>query len=168
MSQPFREPSILCEEDDPSTFDCGNDALNTFLRSHALQNQRNNSARTYVSLFSQSKKVAGYYTLCAASAEYELAPDRIRKGLARHPVPLILLARLAVDNTCQGQGLGAGLLRNAFIRFLQAQETIGARALLAHAKDPSAKSFYEKWGFQSADEFPLHLYILAKTIKSAL
>lgn len=168
MSVRFQSPVLLSESHDVSSFDCGVDALNAFLKNHALQNQRNNSARTFVSTRAGSYEVVGFYSLCAASVEFEQTPERIRKGLARHEVPLILLARLAVDVSCKGHGLGASLLQDAFFRFMKAQEVVGARALLAHAKDESAKAFYEKWGFVSTDGLPLHLYILTKQIKATL
>ena len=168
MTAPFQRPVLLSEEHDVSSFDCGVEALNAFLKSHALQNQRNNSARTFVSTRVGSNEVVGFYSLCAASVVFEQTPERIRKGLARHEVPLVLLARQAVDVSCKGQGLGASLLQDAFLRFMKAQEAIGARALLAHAKDASAKAFYEKWGFVSTEGLPLHLYILTKNIKAVL
>jgi len=168
MSAVFQSPVLLTENHDLATFDCGVESLNAFLKLHALQNQRNNSARTFVTLRAGTSEVVGYYSLCAASVDYDQTPERIRKGLARHEVPLILLARLAVDSSCKGKGLGASLLQDAFGRFMKAQEAIGARALLAHAKDDSAKAFYEKWGFVSTDGLPLHLYILTKDIKASL
>ncbi len=168
MRPVYTRPTLLTEAHDVDSFDCGVEALNTFLKSHALQNQRNNSARTFVSTKADSSAVVGFYSLCAASVDFEQTPERIRKGLARHEVPLVLLARLAVDERCKGQGLGASLLQDAFFRFIKAQEAIGARALLAHAKDESAKAFYEKWGFVSTEGLPLHLYILTKQIKSIL
>lgn len=166
MSSLLQSPVLLSDEHDVSSFDCGVEALNSFLKSHALQNQRNNSARTFVSTRTGSQEVVGFYSLCAASVDFEQTPERIRKGLARHEVFLVLLARLAVDVSCKGQGLGAGLLQDAFLRFMRAQEAIGARALLAHAKDAPARAFYEKWGFVSTDALPLHLYILTRDIRA--
>lgn len=168
MNGAYQRPVLLTEDHDVRTFDCGIEALNTFLKSHAKQNQRNNSARTFVSTRTGTSEVVGFYSLSAASVDFEQTPERIRKGLARHEVPLVLLARLAVADSCKGQGLGASLLQDAFLRFMRAQEVIGARALLAHAKDASAKSFYEKWGFVSTEGLPLHLYILTKNIKAVL
>ena len=168
MNGAYQRPVLLTEDHNVISFDCGIEALNTFLRSHAIQNQRNNSARTFVSTRTGTSEVVGLYSLSAASVDFEQTPDRIRKGLARHPVPLVLLARLAVAESCKGQGLGASLLQDAFLRFMTAQEVIGARALLAHAKDASAKAFYEKWGFVSTEGLPLHLYILTKNIKAVL
>jgi GNAT superfamily N-acetyltransferase len=168
MNGAHQRPVLLTEDHNVSSFDCGIEALNTFLQSHALQNQRNNSARTFVSTRTGTAEVVGFYSLSAASVDFEQTPERIRKGLARHEVPLVLLARLAVGESCKGQGLGASLLQDAFLRFMNVQEVIGARALLAHAKDASAKAFYEKWGFVSTEGLPLHLYILTKNIKAVL
>jgi GNAT superfamily N-acetyltransferase len=92
-------------------------------------------------------RVIGYYSLAAASAEYETVPARIAKGLAQHPIPLTLLARLAVDQEEQGSGIGAGLLKDALKRFLQAQSIIAARAMVVHAKDNQAVEFYQHFGF---------------------
>lgn len=149
-----------------TAFDCGVEPLNVFLRRHALQNQRNNSARTFV--VTQENRVVGFYSLCAASVSFEAAPERVRKGLARHEIPLVLLARLGVDRSVQGQGLGYSLLQDAFARFLSAQEAIGARGLLAHAKNDAAKAFYQKWGFEATDELPYHLFLLTKDIQATL
>ena len=168
MTPRFQAPVLLSEIHSVASFDCGVEALNSFLKNHALQNQRNNSARTFVSTRTDGPEVVGFYSLCAASVDFEQTPERIRKGLARHEVPLVLLARLAVDSSCKGQGLGASLLQDAFGRFMKAQEAIGARALLAHAKDEVAKAFYEKYGFVATEGLPFHLYILTKTIKQTL
>lgn len=147
-------------------FDCGNPALDTFLKRFPSQNQRNDSARTFV--VSRGGAVVGYYSLCAASSVYETTPEKIRKGLARHSVPLVLLARLAVDRSAQGEGLGSSLLLDAFARFLSVQGSIAAKALLAHAKEDAAKAFYERWGFQSTDDLPYHLFISAPDIRASL
>ena len=168
MTESFERPVLLTASHDLTAFSCGKDPLDAFIRKRALQNQSNNSARTFVTTRTGSSVVVGYYSLCAASVEYDQTPERIRKGLARHEVPLVLLARLAVDSSCQGMGLGASLLIDAFGRFLTAQESIGARALLAHAKDEDAKAFYEKWGFVATESLPLHLHILSKDIRASL
>jgi GNAT superfamily N-acetyltransferase len=160
-------PEPLNATHEVSSFDCGVEPLNDFLQRHAKQNERNRSARTFV-VANDTGAVRGFYSLCAASVGYELTPERVRKGLARHDVPLVLLARLAVDKRCQGMGLGSRLLLDAFGRFLQAQETIGARALLAHAKDDSTRGFYLRWGFVATEGLPFHLYLLTKDIEASL
>jgi len=159
-------PEALAAHHDAGAFDCGNSALNTFLIRFALVNQASGAARTYVAL--RGGRVAGYYSLAAASAEPDRTPARVAKGLARHAVPLTLLARLAVDRTEQGAGLGSALLKDAIKRHLQAQAIIGSRALIAHAKDERAAVFYAHHGFQPSPTDSLHLYLLNKDMKKTL
>lgn len=147
-------------------FDCGKHALNVYLHKHALTNQQSGAARTYVT--QEAGRVIGYYSLAAASAEYDKPPARVTKGLAKHPVPLTLLARLAVDRSVQGQGVGASLLQDALLRHLQAQQVIGSRALLVHAKDDEAAAFYLRYGFAPSPLDPYHLFLLTKDIQKTL
>jgi GNAT superfamily N-acetyltransferase len=167
MKLPLRGPELLTEAHDVSGFDCGNETLNRFLHRYALQNQRNQSARTYVALRGETH-VIGYYSLAAASAECETVPARIAKGLARHPIPLTLLARLAVDHAEQGSGIGAGLLKDALKRFLQAQSIIAARALVVHAKNGQAVEFYQHFGLVPSPLDPYHLYLMTKNVQECL
>jgi len=99
---------------------------------------------------------------------HELASTRVRKGQARHAIPVILLARLAVDRALQGQGVGAALLKDALLRTAAAAETIGARALLVHAKDEQAREFYEHFGFEPSPSDPLHLMLVMKDLKTRI
>lgn len=167
MKPPLQGPEPFTEAHDVSLFDCGSDGLNRFLRRHALNNQRNQSARTYVALRGEARVVA-YYTLAAASAEFDFVPARIAKGLAHHPIPLTLLARLGVDLTEQGAGMGAGLLKDAIRRFLQAQTIIAARAIVVHAKDDHASAFYRHFGFTPSPIDPYHLFLMAKDIHASM
>lgn len=114
------------------------------------------------------ERVVGYYALSAASVEQDDAPTRVRKGLARHPIPVILLARLAVDQSEQGRGLGAALLKDALQRAGSAAGEIGARAVLVHAKDEEAKAFYEHFDFEPSPSDPLHLFLLMKDLLASL
>jgi predicted N-acetyltransferase YhbS len=141
-------------------------ALNNYLKKFALQNQRSQSARTYVATRGQS--VAGYFTLAAASARREETPARVAKGLAAHPVPVILLARLAVDGKEKGKGLGAGLLKDALLRTVVAADIISCRAVMVHAKDELAKAFYQPFGFQPFPADPFRFFLLIKDIKANL
>jgi predicted N-acetyltransferase YhbS len=163
---PLNSPVPLDASHDREAFDCGVEPLNDYLHKYALQNQQNRSARSYVA--TRGARVVGYYTLAAGSVGRADTPDRVTKGLANHPVPVILLARLAVDRSEQGQGLGKGLLKDAFRRVIQAADLIGCRALLVHAKDESAKAFYEKFGFVPSPTHPLHLFLLVKDILANL
>jgi len=141
-------------------FDCGRDELNRFLKQHALQNQQSGGAHTYVGLVDHT--VVGYYALAVGSVEQEQAPERVKKGLARHSIPIMLLARLAVDQNWQNQGIGAALLKDAVFRTLQAANIAGIRALVVHAKDEAARSFYAHHDFLPSPSDPLHLFLLLK------
>jgi len=141
-------------------------ALNNYLKKFALANQRNQSARTYVA--TREKCAVGYYTLAAASVRREEVPLRVAKGLAAHPVPVILLARLAVDRSEKGQGIGAGLLKDALLRAAAAADIIGCRAVMVHAKDENAATFYQQFGFEKSADDPFRLFLLMKDIKSSL
>ena len=147
-------------------FDCGSEALNIYLKRFAYTNNQNGSARTYVTL--RGNHVAGYYTLAAGSVSKAESPERVSKGLANHPVPIILLARLARDKEERGTGLGPALLRDALIRIVQASDIIGVRAVLAHAKDEKAKEFYLLHGFEPSPIDSFHVYLLLKDIKKTL
>src|SRR3989441_8958708 len=139
-------------------FDCGQEALNRFLVRYAFPNQQAEASQTYVALMGD--EVAGFYTLVVAQVEYDAAPQRLGKGLARHPIPLMLLARLAVATSWQGKGLGSGLVKDAMMRTLQAADIAGIRALAVHAKDDEARAFYERFGFVQAPTDPYHLFVL--------
>ncbi|HLH20599.1 MAG TPA: GNAT family N-acetyltransferase [Bryobacteraceae bacterium] len=147
-------------------FDCGRDALNRFLTRYALQNQQAGASQTYVAL--AGEELVGYYTLVVGQVEYGGAPERLKKGLARHPVLLMILARLAVAASWQGKGLGAGLLKDALLRTLQAAEIAGIRAFAVHAKDDTAKAFYEHFDFVPSPSDPYHLFLLLKDVRAML
>ncbi len=107
----------------------------------------------------------GFYTLVVGEVTYDDAPDRLAKGLARHPIPIMLLARLAVSRDWQGRGLGAGLLKDAMRRTLQAADIAGIRAFAVHAKDDKAGAFYRHFDFLPSPTDPLHLFLLMKDLK---
>ena len=144
------------------SFDCGKEDLNRFLKRQAWNSQQAHSAQTYVLV--KDLRVLGYYSLAAGSVTHEEATERVKKGLARHPIPVILLARLAVDASVHGKGLGSALLKDALLRTAQAADAIGARALLVHAKDDSAKAFYEHFTFEASPSDPYHLLLIMKDL----
>ncbi|MCO5155932.1 MAG: GNAT family N-acetyltransferase [Aquamicrobium sp.] len=144
-------------------FDCGEDALNRFLIRFALPNQHANASQTYIGLADDA--VIGFYTLVVGEARHDDAPERLIKGLARNPVPIMLLARLGVSVEWQGKGVGAGLLRDAVLRTLQAADIAGIRALAVHAKDDAARNFYRRFDFVESPTDPLHLFALIKDLK---
>ena len=147
-------------------FDCGQPALNHFLQRFAWINQKANSAQTYVCC--QDEIVVGFYSLAVGSVESATAPTRVIKGLARHPTPVMLLARLAVDSQHQGKGLEQALLKDALLRTAQAADIAGIRCLLAHAKDDTAKRWYESWEFEPSPTDPYHLFLMLKDLKNSL
>ena len=146
------------------SFDCSRAALNRFLIRYAFQNQQAGASQTYVALI--EAEVAGYYTLVVGQVEYDDAPERLTKGLARHPAPIMLLARLAVGASWQGKGLGAGLLKDAMLRTVQAAGIAGIRAFAVHAKDDEAKAFYERFDFLASPSDPYHLFRLKKDVRA--
>lgn len=147
-------------------FDRGREALNRFLIRYALQNQQSGASQTYLAF--ADEEVVGYYTLVVGQVDYDDAPERLTKGLARYPVPIMLLARLAVATSWQGKKLGAGLLKDAMLRTLQAADIAGIRAFGVHAKDDEAKAFYEHFDFVPSPTDPYHLLRLLKDIRSLL
>lgn len=141
MTSGLSAPRKLQKSDDSSSFNSGAPELDTWLRQYAFENLRANNAVTYVSM--TGAKVAGYYSIAVAGVEKTNVPSALKKGSVPSPVPCILLARLAVDNSCQGRGLGAALFKDALQRTAAVSETVGARALLIHSRDEAARSFYE-------------------------
>ena len=109
--------------------------------------------------------VDGYYSLAVGHVLREEAPERLTKGLARHPVPVMLLARLAVNYRWQGQGIGRGLLKDAMLRTLQAADIAGIRALAVHAKDEAARNFCARFDFVPSPTDPMHLFVLLKDVQ---
>jgi GNAT superfamily N-acetyltransferase len=146
-------------------FTCGQPELDRFLVRHALQAQQANSSQTYVAI--SDKEVVGFYTIVAGEVQHTQAPERVVKGMPRHPIPLLVLARLAVHTRAQGRGIGAGLLLNALGRTLQVADIIGVRALAVHAKDDQAVAFYRHFGFTPSATDVRHLFMLIKDIRLA-
>ena len=144
-------------------FACGQTDLDRFLIRHALQAQQAGSGLTYVGLSDQA--VIGFYTLVVGEVRRADAPERVVKGMPRHPIPLMVLARLAVHRDWQGRRIGSGLLLDALMRTLQAADIGGIRALAVHAKDEAAASFYRHFGFVPSPTDARHLFMLIKDIR---
>lgn len=151
---------------DVAPFDCATEPLNKFLKAHALPNQKSGSSQTYVALIGGA--IVGYYSLSVGNVLHDSAPARLAKGLPRYPIPILLLARLAVHKDWQGHKLGAGLLLDAIRRTNQVADIAGVRALVVHAKDDKAKSFYAHFGFEAFSHEPLTLFRLIKDIRAML
>jgi len=144
-------------------FDCGSQALNRFLVRFALTSQQASSSQTYVGM--ADRVIAGFYTLAVGQVNYEDSPPRLTKGLVQHPIPIMLLARLAVSIDWQTRGIGAGLLKDAMRRTMQAADIAGIRAIAAHAKDDAARQFYTHFNFIPSPTDPYHLFLLLKDVR---
>lgn len=166
MSNGYAPIRKLAATDQTDVFDCGQAALNQFLQRYALVNQKSNSAQTYVCC--RGNVVVGFYSLAVGSVDPEVAPSRVMKGLAHHPVPVMILARLAVDKEHQRKGLGKALLKDALLRTAQAADIAGIRCLLVHAKDDAARQWYESWEFEPSPTDPYHLFLMLKDLKRLL
>jgi GNAT superfamily N-acetyltransferase len=147
-------------------FDCGKHAsLNDWLKRLARMNQASGDTRTYV--VNRRGDVVGYYSLAPGSIARKEATTRAGKA-APDPIPIVLLARLAVDKLEQGRGLGAALLKDALLRAYAGAEVIGGRAILVHAIDADAAAFYRRYGFESCPGLELHLMLLMKDLRLSL
>ena len=150
---------------DVSGFDCGSEAQTRWLRQIARTAQATGTARVYVVTPAGENRVVGYHALAAASVSHEDAAPALLKSAGRSPIPIILLARLGVDVTAQGQGLGTALVKDAMLRASQAAEIVGARALLIHAESDQARAFYLHLAeFDVSPTDPLHLILLMSEI----
>jgi GNAT superfamily N-acetyltransferase len=145
----FGDPEPLSADHLLEGFQCGVESLNTWLTEHARQATAAGSARVFVTVDAKQARVVGYHALTAAAITHDGATERARRGQPRHPIPGVLLARLAVDVSVQGRGLGAWLLQDAMRRALSASQAVGMRVLLVHALDDRARAFYERWGFEA-------------------
>lgn len=150
-------------------FDCGDDALNEFLRRYARQTHEQGGAKTFVAVRDdEPTQILGFYSLSPASIEFARTPDLIKRGLARHDVPVFRLGRLAVDRTLQRQGLGGQLLLAAGRRCLRAAQEVGGVALLIDAKNEAVAAWYAGYGAIPLLDTPLSLLLPLTTVQQAL
>lgn len=164
----FLDPRPLENENRINGFESGVGSLDIWLVKHARAAVGAGSARTYVVIDSKQDRVVGYHALSVASIEHGEATDRARKGMPRNPIPAMLLARLAVDKTVQGKGIGAFLLKDAMSRAVSVAEQAGIRLLLVHAVNDEARMFYEHFDFEASPSDPMNLQLLIKDIRLAL
>lgn len=152
---------------DVAGFCCGNAMLDRWLIRNAGQSERRDAARTFVAVSSKGS-VHGYYTLVVGEIGHDEATTSVRKGLSRHfPIPVVILARLAVDERRQGQALGARLLADALERICHAAEDVAVRAVLVHTIDDRAASFYERFGFRAHTATPRTLMVTLAELRAA-
>lgn len=156
-------PKILNAEHNIKDFDCGKKVLDDWLKKRALANQASRASRTFV--VCDSNRVVGYYALAMGSVSHEIAHRKVKQNMPK-PVPVMVLARLAVDLEWKGQGVGRSLVRDAMLRTLNISEQVGCSALLVHAIDDDAKSYYENLGLYASPIEPLTLMVTLKEIEA--
>lgn len=154
---------LLASHHNRSAFDCGEPSLNQYLHRFARQNADKDYGRTYVAVADDPDHVLGYYTLSSGAVSFEALP--MKAGLPRYPAPVIVLGRLAVDGTMQGQGIGEALLLDALDRASHVAEQIGIHAIEVNALNQGVKRFYAKHGFVELLDDPLHLYLPLKVLR---
>jgi GNAT superfamily N-acetyltransferase len=149
-------------------FRCGKPSLDEFLHKLVGQYEKRKLGTTFVLVRSDSARVLGYYTLASSSLSFEHAPPKLAKKLPRHPIPTVLLARLAVDQTVHGQGHGSDLLLDAFHRIARLSQTLGIHAVEVDALDADAQRFYERFGFVPLLDRERHLVLPLATIEKVI
>jgi GNAT superfamily N-acetyltransferase len=164
----FAGPEALRAGHELGGFDCGAASLSLWLHERARGAAGAGSPRTYVVTDSEQARVVGYHALTVASIEHYRATSRAARGMPAHPIPAVLLARLAVDRSVQRRGIGAWLLRDAMLRTVSASEALGIRAMLVHALDETARGFYLRREFEPSPTDPLNLQIIVQDIRAAL
>lgn len=151
----------LSPHHDRRSFDCGVQDLNTYLQKYSGQHELKGIGRTYVATKERDNRVLGYYTISSSAVAFDIVPEK----LPRHPVPVALIGRLAVDKSVRGQRLGEMLLIHALRSAQRASKIVGIYAVVVDAMDESARRFYLKYGFLELIDDQLHLYLPMKTIE---
>jgi GNAT superfamily N-acetyltransferase len=158
-------PQKLAKSHNLEAFSCGAESLDNWLRRFARVNQQSDLTTTYV--VHRNQQVVGYYSLTAGSVNRDDASARVAKGAPNHPIGVVLLARLAVDESEKGTGLGRALLKDALLRAASAADIIAVRAVLVHALNEDARGFYMRFDFEPSPVHPLHLMLLIKDIRAS-
>lgn len=166
MNVPFRAVEPLGKHHRVDRFECGREQLDRWLRAYAGQGQRRDTARTFVVCRRDRADVVGYYTLVASQVKQSEATGDVQRGTSKHfPIPVCLIARLAVDRPEQGVGLGRSLLLDALQRTERASRSVAMRAVLVHALDEEAAGFYERFGLKPVSAEPLTLMVPLEAIR---
>ena len=165
MSEPMLPPEPLADHHEIGDFSSGEASLDGWLRRRAKANQVSGASRTYV--VCEEKRVIGYYALASGAITVESTPGRFKRNMP-NPMPVAVLARLAVDRSWQGRGIGRALFRDAARRIAHAAETIGIRGIVVHAISEDARKFYLALGFDPSPGEPMTLMVTVSDVRSAL
>lgn len=158
-------PELLTQYHEVSDFSCGKSVLDSWLKDKALKNQTNRGSRTFV--ITSGKQVAGYYALASGAVERTQVTSKMARNMP-NPIPVVILARLAIDNHFKGLSLGKGLLKDALLRCVNVASQIGVKAVLVHALDQEAMAFYQKFGFEPMPKQDKTLMISIANIEKIL
>jgi len=161
----LRPPEPLTAEHNLDEFQCGKAPLDEWLRRRARANQATGASRTYV--VCDGRRVVGYYALASGAITVESAPGRFRRNMP-NPIPVAVLARLAVDSAWHGRGIGRALFRDAASRVAYAADAIGIRGIVVHAISAEAKNFYIALGFDPSPSEPMTLMVTLADVRAAL
>jgi GNAT superfamily N-acetyltransferase len=167
----FTPPEPLADRHAIADFSCGTAALDDWLQRRALNNQNSGATRTFVLCIDDflsgtlRERVVGYYALASGSINTQSVLGNFRRNMP-DPIPVVILARLAIDRSCQGRGLGRALFRDAALRVMQAADTIGIRGIIVHAISAPAKDFYLALGFDVSPLEPMTLTIALKDLRA--
>lgn len=162
----WREEAIARQ--DRASFDCGDAAMNHFLRNHARKNHERGASKTFLAVGRESSAILGFYTLSPAEAEFERVPEKFRKALGRYAVGGFRLARIAVSRSEQGKGLGGQLLMAAGLRCIRAAADVGGTLMFIDAKDERVAVWYRSYGALSLDDRPLSLFLPLASFEAGL
>ena len=165
MDEPFPLIEPLGSYHDRATFSCGEPALDIYLQRQASQDMRRRVAQVFVAVGDAPGKIAGYYSLSAASFEKDALPPELAKRLPHYPVSAAVLGRLAIDRAQQGRGLGETLLLDAIRRVVRASTTIAVHAIIVDAKNERAQAFHERYGFRAFASEPRRLFLPLETFE---
>ncbi len=163
MSLRLTAPQPLTAEHLLSDFSCGETVLDEWLKRRAMNNQAAGASRTFV-VADDANRVLGYYALAAGAVAHLQATSAVRRNMP-DPVPVLVLGRLAVDQTAQGMSLGSALLKDAVERAVTVSQNTGVRALLVHALNEQARTFYTHYGFQPSPQHPMTLMLRLSGLK---
>lgn len=158
-------PEPLTDQHDTEAFQSGVESLDVWLKRRAVKNQVSGASRTFV--VCEGQRVMAYYSLASSAVTAEIATGHLRRNMP-DPIPVVVLGRLAVDRSLQGQGIGRALVRDAGLRILHAADSIGIRGMIVHALSAQAKAFYEQVGFKASPLDPMTLMITLGELKASL
>jgi ribosomal protein S18 acetylase RimI-like enzyme len=159
----FTAPEPIATHHEIASFSCGNISLDDWLKKRALANQSSGATRTFVVIVDE--KVVGYYALASGAISTQSVSGSFRRNMP-DPIPIVILARLAIDSSCQGKGIGRALFRDAALRVMHAADAIGIRGIVVHAISQQAKDFYIALGFNVSPLEPMTLMISLKDLRA--